>query len=701
MTKKIFIVIFIFCASFLTVSGQEGQNDSIVEPTEDFVEETNPGATNNEGVSDFRPIISFSGGMLTYFGDISTGHKANTLLTSNLAMDFSASFPLKNSFYITFKALYGKTSANERDQLKNRNFQSQISNFGMAVSYNFHHFLSEKRVLDPYIQVGFDAMVFNSKTDLTDVNDNVYFYWSDGTIKDRAETSENLNSAVELSRDYEYETDFRRSNVSGSGYYEKFSFAVPVGAGVNMRLTHKVHVKLGLTYMFLFTDKLDGVSSDGVGLYKGNSQNDALLYSHIGLSIDLSKRSGSIDKDTSAISAEELAAMTTGDTDYDGVRDLDDECPETPAGIEVDEKGCPFDEDNDGVADYLDKELGSDSSAVVDSNGIALTDEQLEKIYLRFLDSNGVFAYYEDTIYTSEIPSRKATRKKYSVQVDAENLTNEQAKDIIDEGAKTVKDGGKDALLVGEYKSIEDAIAADKELKAKGITTRAIVEETPTGIVVDADIKGVFVGDNSGPGMESQPGTVFRVQVGAFRNKPDPKYFKGMEVVGVKNADGITRYYAGNYKTYDDASNARKDLKGAGFGDCVIKAFNEDGAKQTSTGSTGSLVIPPMVNSNSGSSNNGGTNFDKSKVKFKIQLGSYQDAIPMEDFNKYVKLGDLKSEKGLDGLTRYFVGDFKDYANAEAFKNELEEMGIPGAFIAGEYDGKTIPAQDAQDILAK
>lgn len=699
MTKKIFIAIIVFCASFLTVFGQEGQTDSIVEPTEEFVEEASLANSDDKEVSDFRPIIAFSGGMLTYFGDISTGHKANTLLTSNLAMDFSASFPLKKSFYITFKALYGKTSANERDVEKNRNFQSQVSNFGLAISYNFNHFLSEKRILDPYIQVGFDAMVFNSKTDLTDANDNIYFYWSDGSIKDRAETPENLNSAVELTRDYEYETDFRRSNVSGSGYYEKFSFAIPVGAGVNMRLTHRMHVKLGVTYMFLFTDKLDGVSSDAVGLYKGNAQNDALLYSHIGVSIDLSKRSGSIDHDTSGISDEELAAMTTGDTDYDGVRDLDDECPHTPSGIEVDEKGCPFDEDLDGVPDYRDKELGTDSSAVVDSNGIALTDEQLERIYLRFLDSNGVFAYYEDTIYTSELPSRRATRKKYSVQVDGDKLTNEQAKEIIDEGAKTVPDGDGSALLVGDYKSIEDAIAADKALKEKGITTRAIVEETPTGIVVDADIKGVFVGDKNGPGMEANPGTVFRVQVGAFRNKPDPKYFKGMEVVGVKNADGITRYYAGNYKSYDEAAGARKGLKAAGFGDCVIKAFDENGAKQTSTGTSGSLVIPPAENGNSSSGSN--SSFDKSKVKFKIQLGSYQDAIPMEDFNKYVKLGDVKSEKGLDGLTRYFVGQFQKYSDAEAFKNELEEMGIPGAFIAGEYDGKTIPAQDAKDILDK
>ena len=42
------------------------------------------------------------------------------------------------------------------------------------------------------------------------------------------------------------------------------------------------------------------------------------------------------------------------DADNDGVTDRNDMCPDTPAGVAVDAKGCPLDRDNDGVADYLD-----------------------------------------------------------------------------------------------------------------------------------------------------------------------------------------------------------------------------------------------------------------------------------------------------------------------------------------------------------
>jgi len=43
------------------------------------------------------------------------------------------------------------------------------------------------------------------------------------------------------------------------------------------------------------------------------------------------------------------------DSDGDGVYDTFDKCPDTPAGVEVDKDGCPIDSDGDGVPDYLDK----------------------------------------------------------------------------------------------------------------------------------------------------------------------------------------------------------------------------------------------------------------------------------------------------------------------------------------------------------
>jgi OOP family OmpA-OmpF porin len=75
---------------------------------------------------------------------------------------------------------------------------------------------------------------------------------------------------------------------------------------------------------------------------------------------------------------------TAMDSDGDGVFDSDDQCPGTPAGVEVDEYGCPIDSDGDGVPDYLDKCPGTEAGVEVDNAGCPFPVHKTIKVYFGF-----------------------------------------------------------------------------------------------------------------------------------------------------------------------------------------------------------------------------------------------------------------------------------------------------------------------------
>ncbi len=106
---------------------------------------------------------------------------------------------------------------------------------------------------------------------------------------------------------------------------EKIDSALPTaGGGINFRLTPVLMLNLQESFMFTNNDARDGAVSGA---------DDDFLFHSVGLTFNFGN---------------------SKDTDNDGVPDSRDNCPDTPAGANVDKHGCPLDRDGDGMADYLD-----------------------------------------------------------------------------------------------------------------------------------------------------------------------------------------------------------------------------------------------------------------------------------------------------------------------------------------------------------
>jgi OmpA-OmpF porin, OOP family len=97
-----------------------------------------------------------------------------------------------------------------------------------------------------------------------------------------------------------------------------------------------------------------------------------------------SKKSAPPVKAAAAAPAPQAAPAPPVDSDNDGVIDVNDKCPNTPAGVKVNSDGCPLDSDSDGVYDYLDKCPNTPTGVKVNSNGCPLDS-----------DGDGVYDYLD------------------------------------------------------------------------------------------------------------------------------------------------------------------------------------------------------------------------------------------------------------------------------------------------------------------
>ncbi len=115
------------------------------------------------------------------------------------------------------------------------------------------------------------------------------------------------------------------------------------------------------------------------------------------------------------------------DTDGDGVIDKLDQCPDTPAGVKVDEVGCPLDSDKDGVYDYLDKCPDTPIELKVDKDGCPMKVTINLNVLFDF-DKANVKPKYHNEIkrvadYMNAYPWEKATLEGHtcSLGTDAYN----------------------------------------------------------------------------------------------------------------------------------------------------------------------------------------------------------------------------------------------------------------------------------------
>lgn len=577
-----------------------------------FLASSQESETENKPTS---PTIGVGVGTIGFYGDLND-RKYGSPFSSNPGFKIYLIQPITDYLNLNLNFLQGNIREEERSLQRSLNFQTDIFLGSMMLEYNFSNFLPEERNITPFISTGIEIIDFNPKSDLRDGNDNSYNYWKDGTIRNIPENASNADQAQIIQRDYTYESDIRNMGFSQEASFSKSAFAIPVGIGVTMHLNDQFDFRFESIFHFSFTDNIDGYSenspSEVMQGKSANSRNDKFYYNGISLSYNFEKVEGAepFDIEKKEIDSEPIDYLATGNTedfDGDGIIDLIDHCPNSPADIEVDSLGCPVDTDGDGVPDYKDEEINSRYPEFANDKGVEMTDDMIYESYMRYLDSALAFA----EVIERNFSERKINNRKYRVKVGEYNKgeTPEDMSTLLSlRDLNKIDQGDKTLYTVGNYKTIPEAVQRENQLKSQGFKDTDVLKRNSKGEYTSAGLsqqitqditKGEEIDESStieGVQKEEDPNeVVFRVQLGAFKTKPTDSKYNEIPNLFIMEANGFYRYMSGSFSDFNSAAKHKVKMIVKGFKGAFVVAYK--GGKKVSLKSVGveSINSDPLI----------------------------------------------------------------------------------------------------------
>ncbi|NQX99241.1 MAG: hypothetical protein HRT73_15390, partial [Flavobacteriales bacterium] len=276
---------------------------------------------------------------------------------------------------------------------------------------------------------------------------------------------------------------------------------------------------------------------------------------------------------------------------------------------------------------------------------------------------------------------------------------------------------------------IEEPVTNNEELVASTIVPENI-DEIPEvlskSIFVINNNKAAYSNTKRIPISTKLPeGLVFKVQIGAFRNPIPQAHFKGFAPIMAEDAgNGITRYTAGLFKTFNMANEAKKAIRDIGYSDAFVVGFyngkrismNEARAMLAETNNTGEEDFAINNSSNNTTATNETNNVVTTEpivteevkdgvstdvrnidgVFYAIQVGVYSKPVTAGQLNN---VSPLNSERTAGGLIRYTSGVYKTLAEANVAKERIRGLGITDAFVVAYNGGRKIKVAEATSLL--
>lgn len=317
----------------------------------------------------YYPVLSVGTGIFNYIGEMSNDREGIGTMPP-LKINVYHFLDSDQNFRVNLFGMSANINGSfhdipESDELNNTyegitNFQTELLALGINFEYGFGHFYEQRPKFRPFIALGGEMLIFNPRSDY--MKGGVRYDWDE---------------QVTL-RNYNYDYNLRNANVFDLSSYGQNTPALTLDVGFDFALSNRVSIRISNGFHYTFSDLIDGMPyKDGDGNVIGNKQPDMLNFTYFTFGWDpFSESETKTMERLFADISEDFDYTVIADQDRDGITDLHDDCPEQ--GTMVDSTtGCPIDSDGDGVPDYQDKEVNSPEGAIVNENGVEMSQEQV------------------------------------------------------------------------------------------------------------------------------------------------------------------------------------------------------------------------------------------------------------------------------------------------------------------------------------
>jgi opacity protein-like surface antigen len=625
----------------------------------------------------FKPMFSFGTAYHSFQGNI-MGPATNTLLGN---MGYRAGMRLNISKKQDVSLLFSNTSFYEEND-DGASFKSDVDAIGLHLGYTLNSVFKQSRI-SPYFTAGVQSLSFKT---LNTANQSD---WTD-----------------------------RESTI-----------AIPLGLGLRLNISERIDFDATFNYTIAMGD-IDKSEEEAA---------DKFMSASFTIHYDLFTPSKKVDDDyfdDSYYADVDFAKLESEDEDGDLVLDMDDYCPKTPIGVKVDGNGCPLDADKDGIADYLDQQKDTPEGSIVDENGVRLTDDKYHSMYSDYEAASRKYANFyneveikrenyktiDEYLIAKANAFNKAFNEGLNEDVEVTGLIYKvkigEFKDGIpakitnkllsfDDLESYAMAGGIVIYTVGTYTTLDEAINRLDALEEKGFDDTYIlvnnngeisnyvapvpepeIDEEEVVIAPDEEVDANDVTDESIVKEVDEPvnETIYRIQIGAFRQALSDAVFKGVEnVVPIEGKDGWWRYMTGLFTEYKDAIDYQAQMKARGFDDAYIVTY-KNGERISLNVAIKDEKPTPIKE-------------ELLKLEFTIQIMVAEASVSAAELEKMSKLGNIDKEvKGSD-MYEYYAGTYLTLEEANIRLSEAKSAGYTDAFIFAKLDGERITLEQAKELL--